>query len=132
MSNFRVSGISAGLCGLLMAVASAAHATSYTMTTTVTTDGVQSLAGGSRIIACRAPGSSTWTSCGATVASGTQVSIWAVANEGYWFMWFMTNPYLAGCTTTNWGWGYGPNPQTQCLFTMPAQNVNIGAEFQLP
>lgn len=36
--------------------------------------------------------------------AGTEVSIDAIANADYWFMWFATNPYLAGCTTTNWGW----------------------------
>jgi hypothetical protein len=40
-------------------------------------------------------------SCGASVEAGTQVSIDAYANEGYWSMWFMTNPYLPGCTTMN-------------------------------
>jgi len=113
-------------------VAGAAGATSYTMTTTVTTDGVQSLAGGTLSIACRTSSSSPWTSCGSSVASSTQVSIDAVANDGYWFMWFTTNPYLAGCSTTNWGWGYHANPETHCGFTMPAGNVNLNAEFQLP
>lgn len=82
----------------------------------------------------RLPASSSdpWGSCGSSVAAGTQVSTDVVANEGYWFMWFGTNPYLAGCSTTNWGWGYHANPQTHCGFTMPSSNANINAEFQLP
>jgi hypothetical protein len=47
-------------------------------------------------------------------------------------MWFMTNPYLSGCTTMNWGWGYHANPMTHCGFTMPSSNVSINAEFQVP
>lgn len=118
--------------GIVLALLAASPAMAYTLTTTVTTDGVQSLAGGYLIIACRASSSDPWGSCGSSVAAGTQVSIDAVANEGYWFMWFGTNPYLAGCSTTNWGWGYSANPQTHCGFTMPAGNANINAEFQLP
>lgn len=110
----------------------AAKSDAYTLTTTVTTDHVLSTAGGHIDIACRASSSSAWTSCGSSVAAGTQVSIWAVTHEGYWFMWFATNPYLAGCTTTNWGWGYGPNWATNCAFTMPAQNASVNAEFQVP
>jgi hypothetical protein len=102
------------------------------MTTTVITDGVQSPDGGYLDIACRASSSSPWGSCGSSVAAGTQVSIYAMANEGYWFMWFYTNPYLQGCTTMNWGWGYHANPETHCAFTMPSSNVSISAEFQLP
>ncbi|HEV8582237.1 MAG TPA: hypothetical protein VGX68_24465 [Thermoanaerobaculia bacterium] len=117
-----------GLCA-----AGAASAANYTMTTTVTTDGVQSLAGGTLSIACRLAGSSGWTSCGSSVAAGTEVSIDAVANEDYWFMWFTTNPYLSGCTTTNYGWGcFCANPINHCGFTMPSSNVNINAEFQAP
>src|SRR5215510_9236668 len=89
-------GIGAGLC-----TEGEAWATSYTLTTTVTTDGVQSLAGGTLSIACRASSSSPWTSCGSSVAAGTEVSIDAIANQDYWFMWFTTNPYLSGCTTMN-------------------------------
>jgi hypothetical protein len=117
---------------LLVLVLCSAAAHAGILSTTVTTDGVQSLAGGSLSIACRANSSSPWTSCGTTVATGTEVSIDAVASEGYWFMWFTTNPYLSGCTTTNWGWGYSSNPATHCGFTMPSSNVNINAEFQLP
>jgi hypothetical protein len=113
--------------------AGAAHATNYTLTTTVTTDGVQSLAGGTLSIACRASGSSSWTSCGSSVAAGTEVSIDAVANQDYWFMWFTTNPYLSGCSTTNYGWGcFCANPINHCGFTMPSSNVNLNAEFQAP
>jgi hypothetical protein len=121
-------GVLAGLC-----TEGVAWATNYTLTTTVTTDGVQSLAGGTLIIACRASSSSAWTSCGSSVPAGTEVSIDAVANEDYWFMWFTTNPYLSGCTTTNYGWGcFCANPINHCGFTMPARNVNINAEFQVP
>jgi List-Bact-rpt repeat protein len=119
-------------CVLLLGGLAATPAMSYTLTTTVTTDGVQSLAGGTLSMACRASSSSPWGSCGSSVSAGTEVSIDAVANDGYWFMWFMTNPYLAGCSTTNWGWGYSSNPVTHCGFTMPSSNVNINAEFQLP
>lgn len=123
-----VLGILAGLCAAGMA-----SATNYTMTTTVTTDGVQSLAGGTLSIACRPAGSSGWTSCGSSVAAGTEVSIDAIANEDYWFMWFTSNPYLSGCTTTNYGWGcFCANPINHCGFTMPSSNVNINAEFQAP
>lgn len=131
----RFTNVVLALCVVLLAglaVAGDAHAASYTLTTTVTTDGVQSLAGGTLAITCRASGSSTWTSCGSSVAAGTSVSIWANANDGYWFMWWQTNPYLAGCTTLYGGWGYGPNPAVNCTFTMPSQNANINAEFQLP
>src|SRR5262245_15656055 len=93
-------GILAGLCA-----AGAASATNYTLTTSVTTDGAQSSVGGSLSIACRPAGSSSWTSCGSSVASGTAVSIYAVANQDYWFMWFTSSPYLYGCTTINYGWG---------------------------
>jgi hypothetical protein len=121
-------GVLAGLC-----TAGAANATNYTLTTTVTTDGVQSLAGGTLSIACRASGSSSWTSCGSSVAAGTEVSIDAIANEDYWFMWFTSNPYLSGCTTTNYGWGcFCANPINHCGFTMPSSNVNLNAEFQAP
>lgn len=117
---------------LLLGALAAAPAMAYTMTTTVITDGVQSPDGGYLDIACRASSSSPWGSCGSSVAAGTQVSIYAMANEGYWFMWFYTNPYLQGCTTMNWGWGYHANPETHCAFTMPSSNVSISAEFQLP
>jgi len=121
-------GVLAGLC-----TTGAAYATNYTLTTTVTTDGVQSLAGGTLSIACRASGSSSWTSCGSSVAAGTEVSIDAIANPDYWFMWFTTNPYLHGCTTINFGWGcFCANPINHCGFTMPAGNVNLNAEFQAP
>lgn len=121
-------GILAGFCAAGMA-----SATNYTLTTTVTTDGVQSLAGGTLSIACRPSGSSSWSSCGSSVASGTEVSIDAVANQDYWFMWFTSNPYLQGCTTINYGWGcFCANPVTHCGFTMPSQNVNLNAEFQAP
>jgi hypothetical protein len=130
----RTVKIVLAVCFLLCVgfAAGAAHAASYTLTTTVTTDGVQSLAGGTLSIFCRASSNSPWTSCGSTVQEGTQVSIDAIASEGYWFMWFTTNPYLAGCSTTNWGWGYNSNPVTHCGFTMPSRNVNLNAEFQLP
>jgi len=121
-------GVVAGLC-----TEGVAWATSYTLTTTVTTDGVQSLAGGTLSITCRASSNLPWTSCGSSVPAGTQVSIDAVANEDYWFMWFTTNPYLSGCTTTNYGWGcFCANPINHCGFTMPASNVNLNAEFQAP
>ena len=121
-------GILAGFCAAGMA-----SATNYTLTTTVTTDGVQSLAGGTLSIVCRPTGSSSWTSCGSSVAAGTEVSIDAIANQDYWFMWFTTNPYLSGCTTTNYGWGcFCANPISHCGFTMPSQNVNLNAEFQAP
>lgn len=121
-------GVLAGLC-----MGGAAWATNYTLTTTVTTDGVQSLAGGTLSITCRASSSSPWTSCGSSVPAGTQVSIDAVASQDYWFMWFTSNLYLSGCTTTNYGWGcVCANPITHCGFTMPAGNVNINAEFQAP
>jgi hypothetical protein len=123
-----VLGVLAGLC-----MEGTARATSHTLTTTVTTDGVQSLAGGTLSIACRASSGSPWTSCGSSVEAGTEVSIDAVANQDYWFMWFTTNPYLSGCTTTNYGWGcFCANPITHCGFTMPSSNVNINAEFQVP
>jgi len=117
---------------LLLAVAGVAQATNYALTTTVTTDGVPSTAGGTLDVQCRANSGSPWTSCGSTVAAGSQVSIWAVTAEGYWFMWFSTSPYLAGCTTTNWGWGYHANPEIHCAFTMPSSAASINAEFQLP
>jgi len=124
------------LCALLLGILGtegAAGATNHTLTTTVTTDGVQSLAGGVLSITCRASGSSTWTSCGTSVAAGTEVSIDAVANPDYWFMWFTTNPFLSGCTTTNYGWGcVCANPINHCGFTMPSSNVNLNAEFQAP
>ena len=121
----------AALAGL--SLEGAARAANYTLTTTVTTDGVQSLAGGTLSIACRASGSSSWTSCGSSVAAGKEVSIDAVANQDYWFMWFTSNPYLSGCTTINYGWGcFCANPVTHCGFTMPSQNVNLNAEFQAP
>jgi hypothetical protein len=48
-------------------------------------------------------------------------------------MWFTSNPFLSGCTTTNYGWGcFCANPITHCGFTMPSQNVNLNAEFQAP
>jgi hypothetical protein len=123
-----VLGILAGFCA-----AGVALATDFTLTTTVTTDGVQSLAGGTLSIACRASSSSPWTSCGSSVPAGTQVSIDAIANQDYWFMWFTTNPYLSGCTTTNYGWGcFCANPISHCGFTMPSGNVNLNAEFQAP
>jgi hypothetical protein len=123
-----VLGILAGFCA-----AGVAFATDFTLTTTVTTDGVQSLAGGTLSIACRASSSSPWTSCGSSVPAGTQVSIDAIANQDYWFMWFTTNPYLSGCTTTNYGWGcFCANPISHCGFTMPSGNVNLNAEFQAP
>ena len=128
----KASIVCALLLGGLTGLEGTAHATAYTLSTTVTTDGVQSLAGGVLGIYCRANSSSPWTSCGASVEAGTQVSIDAYANAGYWFMWFMTNPYLSGCTTMNWGWGYSANPQTHCGFTMPSSNVSITAEFQVP
>src|SRR6185295_1702038 len=122
-----VLGVLAGL-----GTESAAWATNYTLTTTVTTDGVQSLAGGTLGITCRASGGS-WTSCGSSVAAGTEVSIDAYANQDYWFMWFTSNPFLSGCTTTNYGWGcVCANPINHCGFTMPSQNVNLNAEFQAP
>lgn len=128
MTCILLLGLLAGLC-----TEGVARATGYTLTTTVTTDGVLSLAGGTLSIACRASSSSSWTSCGSSVPAGTEVSIDAVANEDYWFMWFTTNPYLSGCTTTNYGWGcFCANPITHCGFTMPAGNVNINAEFQVP
>ncbi len=121
-------GVLAGLC-----CEGTVYATNYTLTTTVTTDGVQSLAGGTLSIACRASGSSSWTSCGSSVAAGTEVSIDAIANPDYWFMWFTSNPYLSGCTTTNYGWGcFCANPINHCGFTMPSSNVNLNAEFQAP
>ena len=121
-------GVLAGLC-----TEGVAWATSYTLSTTVTTDGVQSLAGGTLSIACRASSGSSWTSCGSSVPAGTEVSIDAVAGQDYWFMWFTTNPYLSGCTTTNYGWGcFCANPITHCGFTMPSRNVNINGEFQAP
>jgi hypothetical protein len=126
-------------CTLLLACLAAfsartvAFAADYTLSTSVTTDGVASLAGGTLSIACRATSSSPWTSCGSTVAAGTQVSIDAIANEDYWFMWFTTNPYLAGCTTTNYGWGcFCANPISHCGFTMPSSSVSLNAEFQAP
>jgi Divergent InlB B-repeat domain len=131
----KTTKLALAICVLLfggLAAEGVAHATSYTLATSVTTDGVPSLAGGWLSIACRASSSSSWGSCGGTVAAGTQVSIYAIANPDYWFMWFATSPYLAGCTTTNWGWGYNSNPATQCAFTMPSSNVSINAEFQLP
>lgn len=135
----KITKISGMMCVLLLGVLAGlgtegvAWATSYTLTTTVTTDGVQSLAGGTLVIACRASSSSAWTSCGSSVPAGTEVSIDAVANQDYWFMWFTTNPYLSGCTTTNYGWGcFCANPVNHCGFTMPSSNVNINAEFQVP
>lgn len=114
-------------------VVGAAYGQSYTLTTTVTTDGASSSAGGSLSIACRASSSSAWTSCGSTVPADTQVSIDAIANADYWFMWFTSSPYLSGCTTTNYGWGcFCANPINHCGFTMPASNVSINAEFQAP
>lgn len=116
-----------------VAATGAAHAQSYTLTTTVTTDGASSSAGGSLSIACRASSSSAWTSCGSTVAAGTQVSIDAIANQDYWFMWFTSSPFLYGCTTINYGWGcFCANPINHCGFTMPASNVSLNAEFQAP
>jgi hypothetical protein len=135
----KVAKMSGVVCVVLLGVlaglwtAGAASAASFTMTTTVTTDGVQSLAGGTLSIACRASSSSAWTSCGTSVEAGTEVSIDAVANQDYWFMWFTTNPYLSGCTTTNYGWGcFCANPVSHCGFIMPSRNVNINAEFQVP
>ena len=127
-----------GLWAFLLAVlvgvaASGAYAQSYNLTTTVTTDGASSSAGGSPSIACRASSSSAWTSCGSTVPAGTQVSIDAIANADYWFMWFTSSPYLSGCTTINYGWGcFCANPVNHCGFTMPSSNVSINAEFQAP
>jgi hypothetical protein len=110
-----------------------ARAADYTLATTVTTDGVSSLAGGTLSIACRTSSGSPWTSCGSTVPAGTQVSIDAIANADYWFMWFTSSPYLSGCTTINYGWGcFCANPVNHCGFTMPASNVSINAEFQAP
>lgn len=123
-----VLALFAGLC-----TEGGAWATDYTLSMTVTTDGVQSLAGGSLSIACRASSSSSWTSCGTSVPAGTQVSIDAVANQDYWFMWFTSSPFLSGCTTTNYGWGcVCANPVTHCGFVMPSGNVSINAEFQAP
>ena len=117
----------------VVSVTGAADAANFTLTTTVTTDGASSSAGGSLSIACRASSSSPWTSCGSTVAAGTQVSIDAIANADYWFMWFTSNPYLSGCTTINYGWGcFCANPISHCGFTMPSSNVSINAEFQAP
>lgn len=110
-----------------------AYAANFTLTTTVTTDGASSSAGGSLSIACRASSNSPWTSCGSTVAAGTQVSIDAIANADYWFMWFTSSPYLSGCTTVNYGWGcFCANPINHCGFTMRASNVSVNAEFQAP
>jgi hypothetical protein len=114
-----------GLCAF-------APANAYTLSTTVTTDGVQSTDGGHLEIGCRQAGTLAYSSCGSSIAAGTQVRIDAVIHVGYWFMWFMTNPYLSGCTTTNWGWGYGSNWATVCTFTMPSGNASVNAEFQLP
>jgi len=115
-----------GLCAF-----APAHA--YTISTSVTTDGVQSSAGGWLNVVCRPAGSSNYGPCGSSVAAGTAVWIDAMTNDGYWFMWFTTSPsYLPGCTTLWGGWGYGPNPNDVCTFTMPASNVSISAEFQLP
>ena len=116
----------------MLGVFAAVPAMAYTLNTSVTTDGVPSTDGGYLDIYCRSSPSAPWGSCGSSVAAGTQVSIYAVTNEGYWFMWFSTSPYLAGCTTINWGWGYHANPETHCGFTMPSSNVYINAEFQLP
>ena len=135
----KIARIGGAVCVLLLAILGGlrtegvAWATSYTLTTTVTTDGVQSLAGGTLSIACRASSSSSWTSCGSSVPAGTEVSIDAVANQDYWFMWFTTSPYLSGCTTTNYGWGcVCANPINHCGFIMPSSNVSINAEFQAP
>src|SRR4029079_9626785 len=130
IQRVRCFGVSLLVFALALAVPSAAAA--YTLSTTVTTDGVVSMAGGTLGMACRASSSAPWTSCGSSVAAGTQVSIDAQINEGYWFMWFTTQPYLAGCTTTNWGWGYSSNPATHCGFTMPSSDAFLNAEFQLP
>ena len=117
----------------VVSVTGTADAANFNLTTTVTTDGASSSAGGSLSIACRASSSSPWTSCGSTVAAGTQVSIDAIANADYWFMWFTSSPYLSGCTTINYGWGcFCANPINHCGFTMPASNVSINAEFQAP
>jgi len=116
-----------------ISVTGMAYAANFTLTTTVTTDGASSGAGGSLSIACRASSSSAWTSCGSTVPAGTQVSIDAIANADYWFMWFTSSPYLSGCTTINYGWGcFCANPVNHCGFTMPSSNVSINAEFQAP
>ncbi len=134
----KIAKIGGAMCVLLLGVLAglcsegAAWATNYTLTTTVTTDGAQSMAGGFLSMACRPPGGS-WTSCGSSVASGTEVSIYAIANQDYWFMWFTSNPYLHGCTTINFGWGcFCANPINYCNFTMPSSNVSINAEFQAP
>ena len=127
----RPSALVLGIVALLT-VAAGAQATNYALTATVTTDGVSSTEGGTLYIQCRPNSNSAWTSCGSTVAAGSQVSIDAVTAEGYWFMWFYTSPYLAGCTTMNWGWGYHANPETHCGFTMPSSAASINAEFQLP
>ena len=135
----KITKIGGMACVLLLGVLAGlgtegvAWATNYSLTTTVTTDGAQSSDGGSLSIACRASSSSPWTSCGSSVPAGTQVSIYAIANQDYWFMWFTTSPYLSGCTTINYGWGcFCANPINTCNFTMPAQNVSINAEFQVP
>ena len=117
---------------LLLGALAASPASAYTLTVTVTTDGAPTMDGGHLDIFCRATSSDPWGSCGSDVAAGTQVSIDAVANAGYWFMWFGTSPYLHGCSTINWGWGYHANPQTHCGFTMPSSNALVNAEFQLP
>jgi len=127
-----VTRIAVAFCVTLLSALAASPAMAYTLTITVTTDGAQSTDGGYLNIFCRASSSDPWGSCGSSVAAGTQVSIDAVANEGYWFMWFGTSPYLAGCSTMNWGWGYHANPQTHCGFTMPSSNASVNAEFQLP
>src|SRR5262245_21430609 len=108
----------------VVSVTGAVHAASFNLTTTVTTDGASSSVRGGLSIACRASSSSPWTSCGSTVAAGTQVSIDAIANQDYWFMWFTSSPFLYGCTTINYGWGcFCANPISHCGFTMPSGNV---------
>lgn len=128
MMGVLLLGVLAGLC-----TEGVAWATNYTLTTTVTTDGAQSSDGGYLSIACRSSPSSAWTSCGSSVPAGTEVSIDAIANQDYWFMWFTSNPYLAGCTTINYGWGcFCANPINHCGFVMPARSVSLNAEFQVP
>ncbi len=114
-----------GLCAFTSASA-------YTLNATVTTDGVSSTAGGHIEVNCRQPGTLPYSTCGSSISAGTEVRIDAILHDGYWFMWFSTNPYLQGCTTTNWGWGYGSNWATVCTFAMPSGNVSVNAEFQVP
>ena len=135
MKTARVglAGVALLVVVVALSIPGLVQAADFSLTTTVTTDGAASSAGGSLSIACRASSSSSWTSCGSSVAAGTEVSIDAVANPDYWFMWFTSSPYLAGCTTINYGWGcFCANPITHCGFTMPSSSVSINAEFQVP